>query len=81
MFPLSILYKEQRGNGLSRCQEACSTKFEAANGLSSCEQESPSYYSLQLHRRKEIGAKHWKTSDTVVDLNKIWRKKGKMVKN
>ena len=38
---------------------------------SSCEQEFPSYYSLQQHRRKEHGAKQRKPSDTVADLNKI----------
>ena len=38
---------------------------------SSCEQEFSSYYSLQQHRRKEHGAKQWKPSDTVADLNKI----------
>ena len=37
----------------------------------SCEQEFPSYYSLQQHRRKEHGAKQRKPSDTVADLNKI----------
>ena len=39
MFQLSFLYKEQRGEGLSCCQEACSNKFEAVDGLSFCEQE------------------------------------------
>ena len=38
---------------------------------SSCEQEFPSYFSLQQHRRKEHGAKQKITSDTVADLNKI----------
>ena len=37
----------------------------------SCEQEFPSYYSLQQHRRKEHGAKQRKPSDTLADLNKI----------
>ena len=36
-----------------------------------CEQEFPSYYSLQQHRRKEHGIKQRKSSDTVADLNKI----------
>ena len=38
---------------------------------SSCEQEFPSYYFLQQHRRKEHGAKQRKPSDMVADLNKI----------
>ena len=42
----------------------------------SCEQEFPSYYSLQQHRRKEHGAKQRKPSDTVADLNKIVDEKG-----
>ena len=37
---------------------------------SSCEQEFPSYYSLQQHRRMEHGAKQRKPSDTVANLNK-----------
>ena len=37
----------------------------------SCEQEYPSYYSLQQLRRKERGTKQRKPSDTVADLNKI----------
>ena len=37
----------------------------------SYEQEFPSYYSLQQHRRKEYGANQRKPSDTVADLNKI----------
>ena len=43
---------------------------------SSCEQEFPSYYSLQQHRRKEHGAKQRKPSDTVADLNKIVEEEG-----
>ena len=42
----------------------------------SCEQEFPSYYSLQQHRRKEDGAKQRKPSDTVADLNKIVEEEG-----
>ena len=42
----------------------------------SCEQEFPSYYSLQEHRRKELGAKQGKLSDTVADLNKIVEEEG-----
>ena len=37
----------------------------------SCEEDFPSYHSLQQHRRKENGAKQRKRSDTVLDLNKI----------
>ena len=43
---------------------------------SSCEQDFPSYYSLQQHRRKEHGAKQRKPSDTVADLNKIVEDEG-----
>ena len=43
---------------------------------SSCEQEFPSYYSLQQHRRKEHGAKQRKPSATVADLNKIVEDEG-----
>ena len=43
---------------------------------SSCEQEFPSYYSLQQHRRKDHGAKQRKPSDTVADLNKIVEEEG-----
>ena len=43
---------------------------------SSCEQEFPSYYSLQQHRRKGHGAKQRKSSDTVADLNKIVEEEG-----
>ena len=42
----------------------------------SCEQEFPSYYSLQWHRIKEHGAKQRKPSDTVGDLNKIQEEEG-----
>ena len=44
--------------------------------FTSCEQEFPSYYSLQQHRRKEHGAKQRKPSDTVVVLNKIVEEEG-----
>ena len=43
---------------------------------SSCEQEFPSYYSLQQHRRKEHMAKQRKPSDTVADWNKIVEEEG-----
>ena len=43
---------------------------------SSCEQEFPSYYSLQQHRRKAHGAKQRKPSDTVADFNKIVEEEG-----
>ena len=41
-----------------------------------CEQEFPTYYSLQQYRRKELGAKQKKPSDTVADLNKIVEEEG-----
>ena len=43
-----------------------------------CEQEFLSYYSLQLHRRKEHGAMQRKPSDTVADLNKIVEEEGQV---
>ncbi|XP_063712085.1 transcriptional repressor CTCF-like [Symsagittifera roscoffensis] len=42
----------------------------------SCDQEFPSHYSLQQHRRKEHGAKRRKPSDTVANLNKIVEEEG-----
>ena len=42
----------------------------------SCEQEFPSYYSLQQHRRKEHGTKQRKPGDTVADLNQIEEQEG-----
>ena len=42
----------------------------------SCEQEFPSYYSLQQHRRKEHGAKQRKRSVIVADLNNIVEEEG-----
>ena len=65
MSKLSFLYKEQRGDGLKQ-----------STVCPSCEQEFPSYYSLQQHRRKEHGAKQRKPSDTVADLNKIVEEEG-----
>ena len=47
----------------------------------SCEQQFPSYCSLQQHRRKEHGAKQRKPSDTVADLNKIVEEEGEDVEN
>ena len=35
------------------------------------EKRFPSYYSLQLHRKKDHGLKARKTNDSVADLNKI----------
>ena len=37
----------------------------------SCKQEFSSYYSLQQHRRKELGTKQRKHSDTVAEIKKI----------
>ena len=44
--------------------------------FSSCEKDFPSCFSLQQNRKKEFGAKHWKPSDTVADLNKILKEEG-----
>ena len=43
---------------------------------SPCEQEFPSYYSLQQNWRKEHGAKQRKPSDTLADFNNIEKKEG-----
>ena len=43
---------------------------------SSCEQEFPSFYSFQQHRRKKHGTKQRKPSETVADLNKIVEEEG-----
>ena len=42
----------------------------------SFEQEYPSYYSHEQHRRNEHGTKQRKPSDTVADLNKIVEEEG-----
>ena len=42
----------------------------------SCEQEFPSYYSLQQHQRKENGTKQRTPSDTVAGVNKIVEEEG-----
>ena len=46
------------------------------SSLSFLRTRSPSYYSLQQHRRKEHGAKLRKPSDTVADMNKIVEEEG-----
>ena len=48
-----------------------SSSSKKSTVCSSCEQELPSYYSLQQHRRKEHGAKQYKPSETAADLNKV----------
>ena len=52
------------------------TSSKQSTVCSSFQQEFPSYYSLQQHRRKEHGAKQRKPSDTVADLNKIVEEEG-----
>ena len=64
---MQLLYLQSARNELSCGQEACPINFVC----SFFEQEFPSYYSLQQYRRKEHGAKQWRPSDTVADLNKI----------
>ena len=44
----------------------------------SCEQEFPSHYSLQQHRRKKQETKQRKPSDTVVELNKVLEEEGEV---
>ena len=68
-------YNQQEWNYHAAKKHAPSI-FKQSTVCSSCEQEFPSYYLLQQHRRKERGAKHRKPSDTVADLNKIVEEKG-----
>ena len=63
-------YNQQEMNYHVAKKHAPSTSKQSTV-CSYCEQEFPSYYSLQQHWRKEHGAKHRKPSDTVADLNKI----------
>ena len=63
-------YNQQEMNYHAAKRHAQSTSKQSTV-CSSCEQEFPSYYSLQKHRRKEHGAKQRRPSDTVADLNKI----------
>ena len=53
-----------------------SSSSKQSTVCASCQHNSPSYYSLQQHRRKEHGAKQRKPSDTVADLNKIVEEEG-----
>ena len=71
--------KEEMGYHVAKKQAEPSSKQSTV--CPSCEQEFPSYFSLQQHRRKEHGAKQQKPSDTVADLNKIAEEEGEMVKN
>ena len=66
--------EKQKEHKFPNCQFYTKSKEEM--GCPSCEQEFPSYYSLQQHRRKEHGAKQRKPSDTVADLNKIVEEEG-----
>ena len=68
-------YNQQEMNYHVAKKHAPSTSKQSTV-CSSCEQEFPSYYSLQEHRRKEHGAKQRKPSDTVADLNKIVEEEG-----
>ena len=63
-------YNQQEMNYHAAKKHSPSTSKQSAV-CSSCEQEFPSYYSLQQHRRKEHEGKQRKPSDTVADLNKI----------
>ena len=47
------------------------TTSEQSTVCLSCEKEFRSYYLLQQHRSKELGAKQLKPNDTVAVLNKI----------
>ena len=70
-----ITYNQQEMNYHVVKKHAPSTSKQSTVCLS-CEQDFPSYYSLQQHRRKEHGAKQRKPSDTVADLNKIVEEEG-----
>ena len=61
----------QRAKGYHFARKHGQPSSKQSTVYSSCEQEFPSFYSLQQHRRKEHGAKQRKPSDTVADLNKI----------
>ena len=63
-------YNKQEMNYQVAKKHAPSTSKQSTV-CSSCEQEFPSYYSLQPHQRKEHGVKQRKPSNTVADLNKI----------
>ena len=66
--------KEEMGYHVAKKHAESSPKQSTV--CPSCEQQFPSYYSLQQHRRKEHGAKQRKPSDTVADLNKIVEEEG-----
>ena len=68
-------YNKQEMNYHVAKKHAPSTSVQSTV-CSSCDQEFPSYYSLQQHRRKEHGAKQRKPSDTVAYLNKIVEEEG-----
>ena len=68
-------YNQQEMNYHVAKKHAPSTSKQSTV-CSSCEQEFPSYYSLQQHRRKEHGVKQRKPSVTVADLNKIVEEEG-----
>ena len=66
--------KEEMGYHVAKKHAQPSSKH--STDCPSCEQEFPSYYSLQQHQRKEHGAKQRKPSNTVADLNKIVEEEG-----
>ena len=66
--------KEEMGYHVAKKHAQPSSKQSTV--CPSCEQEFPSYYSLQQHRIKDHGAKQRKPSDTVAELNKIVEEKG-----
>ena len=67
---MSFLYKKQGRDEHHVAKKHAPASSKQSTMCSSCEQEFPSYYSLQQHRRKEHGAKQRKPSDTVANLNK-----------
>ena len=63
-------------NGLSGGQKRAPSFSKQSTVCLSCEKEFSSNYSLQQHRRKELGAKQRRPSDTVADLSKIVEEEG-----
>ena len=76
MCPKCNVMSKKKEDGLSCCEEACSTNSKAVDSFSFLRTRVPSYYSLQQHQRKEHELEQRKPSGTVADLNKIVEEKG-----
>ena len=76
-FPNCYFYtKSKKEVGCHVAKKHAQPSSKQSTVCPSCEQEFPSYYSLQKHRRKEHGAQQRKPSDTVADLNKSVEEEG-----